>query len=59
MRALLRRVVARVGRHAVRLACGHVEMLAVGEAEAIGRKLPCERCRLAAEPDPEPGPEAA
>jgi hypothetical protein len=48
-RAPLRRVVERVGRHAVRLACGHVEVLAVGERDAIGRKLPCERCGVARE----------
>jgi hypothetical protein len=40
----LREVVALVGRHAVRLRCGHVETLFAGEAEAIGRKVPCERC---------------
>jgi hypothetical protein len=45
--APLREIVAVIGRHAVRLACGHVEYLAAGEAEAIGRKIPCERCPAA------------
>jgi hypothetical protein len=63
MRAPLRVVVERIGRHAVRLEYGHVEMLAVGEADAVGRRLPCERCAPAAaedehESDAEP-PEAA
>ena len=49
MKAPLRRIVERIGRHAVRLSCGHVETLAVGEAEAEGRKLPCERCLASGE----------
>jgi len=40
----MRRVIERVGRHAVRLSCGHVETLSAGEADAIGRRLLCERC---------------
>lgn len=49
MKVPLRTITERVGRHAVRLSCGHVETLAVGEAEAIGRKLACERCAANAE----------
>jgi hypothetical protein len=54
--APLRLVVERIGRHAVRLDCGHVDLLAVGEAGAIGRRLPCVRCALAGDEGHARGP---
>ncbi len=42
----MREIVDRIGRHAVRLNCGHIETLS---ADAIGRRLPCERCAAAGE----------
>jgi len=56
--APMRTVIERVGRHAVKLSCGHVELLAVGEADAIGRKLPCERCAVVASAPDQAGGES-
>lgn len=36
-KAPLREVVERIGRHAVRLTCGHVVPLFGGEPEAVGK----------------------
>ena len=45
--APLRRIVARAGRHLVRLECDHLETLFGAEHEALGKRMPCERCGIA------------